>query len=55
MAKPKKQKKKLPKDVSKLTADQVMRRAFGKQGLKELRKDLPPDPKSSETAAAPTT
>jgi len=55
MAKPKKQKKKLPKDVSKLTADQVMRRAFGKEGLKELRKDLPTEPETGETTTAPTT
>ena len=53
MAKPKK--KKLPKDVSKLTADQVMRRVFGEEGLKEIRKDLPPDTETDETTTAPTT
>lgn len=50
MANPKKRKR-LPKNVEKLTADEVMRRAFGKRGQKQLKEAADEkDPKPSENA-----
>ncbi len=38
MAKPKKKKKRLPKDVTNLTSDEVMRRVFGKVQADKFKK-----------------